>query len=166
MPASIATSRGSARSGAWWRSGARGHPAETAEASQRYTLRPSHPILVWRERIPLRATRYWAKCLRRAQDGPQLSDALVCGTLPLAMGACSHLAEAVGDELEDSVIRKLQEFHRCARFGAAIRSKAAVADGAAAGSTMRRRHWMDRQVWTEFRAVLNGHTWKDAINSV
>ena len=41
-----------------------------------------------------------------------------------------------------------------------------VADGAAAGSTMRRRHRLHRQACIDFRAVFHGHIWRHSLIGV
>ena len=85
------------------------------------------------------------------------------------MGACSLLVKALGDELEDHAVWnfKASPMRNAARLGAAIRSKKTRTSlTALPGSTMRRGHWLYPQAWTDFRAVFNGHMWRDAISGI
>ena len=65
-------------------------------------------------------------------------------TPPVAMGACLNLVKALGDELEGDSIRNFKGFtgaqHHDSGSSDSEPEDADVADGAAAGSTMRRRH--------------------------
>ena len=107
-------------------------------------------------------------------DRPQLVEALACAAQLDARsnGSDRHgclfkaLAKALGDELGDCAGRNFKGFtdaqrHK-ARSSYSEQGDTDVADGADVGSTMRRRHWLYRQSWTDFRAVFDGHLWRDA----
>ena len=109
-------------------------------------------------------------CVGRSvfQVEPKLSEALACRTPPVALGAWSPLAFSFGRCGGGLCHSELQGLHRCAtsrvleqRYGAG-KTRTSQTEL----STMRRRHWLYRQAWTEKGPSSMVTCGRDAINGV